>query len=223
MIIGNGLVAKSFKKKSNFFKNVIIFASGLADSKNKNSNQFQREEKLLKKYLKIKKKKLIYFSTLDVLRSKKTPYIRHKINIEKILINEKNTLIVRLPQLIGNSNNKKTLFNFLVSNLRTNNKIKIFINYYRNFIDVSDLVLLIKNLNKKKINFKILNIYNKKSIKVKYLLNFFKKNKIINNKIYRLDKTKDNFFQKTLKFCKNEHIMINKKNYYKKLFKKYIK
>ena len=38
MIIGNGLIAKSFKKKKNYFKNVIIFASGVSNSKNKTSN-----------------------------------------------------------------------------------------------------------------------------------------------------------------------------------------
>ena len=179
MIIGNGLIAKSFKKKSKFFKNIIIFASGLSNSKNSNKLEFQRERRLLKKYLKIKTKKLIYFSTLDVFRSKKTPYIIHKRNVEKILIKKKNTLIVRLPQLIGRSNNKNTLFNFLMFNLKKNKKIKIFINYYRNFVDVLDLVLLIINLNKKDFNFKILNIFSKKSVKIKYLLNIF--NNLVDN------------------------------------------
>ena len=32
MIIGNGLIAKSFKKEKNYFKNVIIFASGVSNS-----------------------------------------------------------------------------------------------------------------------------------------------------------------------------------------------
>lgn len=56
MIIGNGLLAKTFNKEKKFFKNTIIFASGLANSKNTNKKEFKREKKLLKKFLNIKKK-----------------------------------------------------------------------------------------------------------------------------------------------------------------------
>ena len=222
MIIGNGLVAKSFKKEKKFFKNIIVFASGLANSKNINKKEFVREKKLLKKFLNIKKKKLIYFSTLDIFRKKKNAYTRHKINIENILKKKKNILIIRLPQLIGKSNNKHTIFNFLNFNLRINKKIKIFVNYYRNFIDVEDLIFYVKKLIKNKINFNIINIYNKKSIKIVSLLKIYKKKGIIKNKIFTLDKTNDNFFKNMTKFSKNKNIVINKKNYYKKLFKKYI-
>ena len=44
MIIGNGLIARSFKNEKNYFKNVIIFASGVANSKNANLKEFQREK-----------------------------------------------------------------------------------------------------------------------------------------------------------------------------------
>jgi dTDP-4-dehydrorhamnose reductase len=222
VIIGNGLVAKSFKREKKFFKNIIVFASGLANSKNINKKEFVREKKLLKKFLNIKKKKLIYFSTLDIFRKKKNAYTRHKINIENILKKKKNILIIRLPQLIGKSNNNHTIFNFLNFNLRINKKIKIFVNYYRNFIDVEDLIFYVKKLIKNKINFNIINIYNKKSIKIVSLLKIFKKQGIIKNKIFTLDKTNDNFFKNMTKFSRNKNIVINKKNYYKKLFKKYI-
>ena len=222
MIIGNGLVAKSFKREKKFFKNIIVFASGLANSKNINKKEFVREKKLLKKFLNIKKKKLIYFSTLDIFIKKKNAYMKHKINIENILKKKKNILIIRLPQLIGKSNNKHTIFNFLNFNLRINKKIKIFVNYYRNFIDVEDLIFYVKKLIKNKINFNIINIYNKKSIKIVSLLKIFKKQGIIKNKIFTLDKTNDNFFKNMTKFSRNKNIVINKKNYYKKLFKKYI-
>lgn len=223
MIIGNGLLAKSFKRHEKSFKNTIIFASGLANSKNINKKEFKREENLLKKFLNIKKEKLIYFSTLDIFRKKKTAYIRHKLNIEKVLKKKENILIIRLPQLIGKSKNKYTIFNFLNFNLRINKKIKIFVNYYRNFIDVQDLIFYVKKLTKKTINFKVINIYNKKSIKISYLLNTFKKEGVIKNKIFTIDKTNDNFFKRMSKFCKDENIVINKKNYYENLFKKYIK
>lgn len=221
MIIGNGLLAKSFKKYRKSFTDVIIFASGLANSKNTNQKEFLREKKLLKKFFN-NEKKLIYFSTLDVLRKKKTAYIMHKLNIEKIL-KKKNTLIIRLPQLIGKSNNRNTIFNFLNFNLRINKKIKIFINYYRNFIDVEDLIFYVKKFKKELLKHKIVHIFNKKSIKISYLLHFFKKVGIVKNKNYTIDKTNDFFYKKVKKFSKNKNMIIYKKNYYQGIFKKYIK
>ena len=223
MIIGNGLIAKSFKKEKNYFKNVIIFASGVSNSKNTNFKDFQREKKLVKNFLKKKKeKKFIYFSTLDIFRNKKTPYINHKINLEKLLIKEKNVLIVRLPQLVGFSKNKHTLFNYLKTNLKNNKKIIIFKKFYRNFIDVDDLVKSIKKLKLKKIEFSILNIFNKKSIQIKEVYNFFNKKKIIKNNIFKFKNKKDLYYLNMSKFYKDKYIEINKKNYYPKLFKKYI-
>jgi len=221
MIIGNGLIAKSFKKKKNYFKNVIIFASGVSNSKNKNLKEFKREEKLVKKLLK-KKKKIIYFSSLDIFRRIKTPYICHKINLEKLLIKEKNVLIVRLPQLIGNSKNNYTLFNYLKQNLKKNKKIIIYKNFYRNFVHVEDVVKSIKKLKLKTCEFNKLNIFNKKSIKIGEILNFFKKHKIIKNKIFKFNYNQDLHYYKMSKFYKDKYIEINKKNYYPKLFKKYI-
>ena len=62
MIIGNGQIAKEFKKKKSLFKNEIIFASGNANSKNKKEIEFKREINLLKSTLKeYKKKKIILF------------------------------------------------------------------------------------------------------------------------------------------------------------------
>ena len=118
MIIGNGLIAKSFKKYKKYFKDVIIFASGTANSKSADLLQFQRENKIINEFIKEKKKTFVYFSSLDIYRKKKTPYIRHKIDVEKKLLKKKNVLVVRLPQLIGKSNNKSTVYNFLKFNLK---------------------------------------------------------------------------------------------------------
>lgn len=223
MIIGNGLVARAFKNEKNYFKNVIIFASGVANSKNANLKEFQREKKLLKKLLqKEKTKKFIYFSTLDIFRKIKTPYINHKIKIEKLLIKEKNVLIIRLPQLIGNSKNKFTLFNFLKQNLKKNKKIIIYKNFYRNFLDVDDLVKSVKKLKLKKNKFNKLNLFHKKSIQIDEVLNFFNKKKVIKNKIFKISNDKDLYYFNMSKFYKDKYIEIKKQNYYPKLFKKYI-
>lgn len=224
MIIGNGLIAKSFKKYKKYFKDIIIFASGAANSKSTDLLQFQRENKIINKFIKEKRGTFIYFSTLDIYRKKKTPYIRHKTDVEKRLLREKNVLVVRLPQLIGKSKNKNTVYNFLKFNLKKKNKkIIIFKNFYRNFIDVEDLINIIKKINFKKNRIKSLNIFNKKSIRINAVFNFFVNQKIVKNKIYEFDQRKDNFYYDTTKFRNDKFIIVNNKNYYENLFKKYIK
>ena len=47
MIIGNGLIATAFKKSNENYDNVIIFASGVSDSKETTQACFDREEKLI--------------------------------------------------------------------------------------------------------------------------------------------------------------------------------
>ena len=52
MIVGNGLIAKSFLKKYGKDNNIIIFASGVSNSKETNPDNFKREEDLLVSFLK---------------------------------------------------------------------------------------------------------------------------------------------------------------------------
>jgi hypothetical protein len=80
----------------------------------------------------------------------------------------------------------------------------------------------IKKLKLKINEFNKLNIFNKKSIKISELLNYFKKHKIIKNKIFKFNYDQDLFYYKMSEFYKDKYIEINKKNYYPKLFKKYI-
>lgn len=48
MIVGNGLIAKEFLEYSNS-KNILIFASGVSNSKEERVDEFLREENLLRK------------------------------------------------------------------------------------------------------------------------------------------------------------------------------
>jgi|LakMenE18May11ns_1017448.scaffolds.fasta_scaffold9955346_6 hypothetical protein len=222
MIIGNGLIAKSFKKKYSY-KNEIIFASGYANSRNKKKSKFSKEIKLLNKIIKkYHRKKIFYFSTLDVLRKKKTNYIIHKKNIEKILRKKKNTYILRLPQVVGNSKNQFTVYNYLKFNLKRNNKITIYHNYYRNFLDVSDIPLIINKLIKSNNKSKIINVFCNKSIKVSHLVNLIIKEYKLKNFKFIKNFKKDNFYKNMKKFQKGNYISFYKKKYYTNLIKKYL-
>jgi hypothetical protein len=50
MIIGSGFIANSFRKFYFDRKNILIFASGVSNSKEKKKKNFEREVNLLKKY-----------------------------------------------------------------------------------------------------------------------------------------------------------------------------
>jgi hypothetical protein len=86
MIVGNGLIANAFDEyKDN--DDIIIFSSGVSKSSEILESEFERERLLILKYLSYNKR-FIYFSTCSISdNSKVTPYIRHKIDMENIIIN----------------------------------------------------------------------------------------------------------------------------------------
>ncbi|MBP6455165.1 MAG: hypothetical protein KA275_00440, partial [Chitinophagaceae bacterium] len=66
MLVGNGLIAKKFL---NYLKddNFLIFASGVSNSKNANTDEYIKEINLLEKSIQINKEKiLVYFSTCSI-------------------------------------------------------------------------------------------------------------------------------------------------------------
>ena len=88
MVIGSGMMAKVFElyQSSN---EVLIFASGVSNSKAVGGDVFLREELLLKDtILKNPGKLLIYFSTCSVYDDSvnKTPYVIHKVKMENLII-----------------------------------------------------------------------------------------------------------------------------------------
>lgn len=138
MIIGNGLIAKAFEKY-NYDNDVLIFSSGVSNSKENRSSEFEREFKLIKENI-VQEKKFIYFSTISIVDgSKNSPYIQHKLNIEKFISeNHKNYLIFRLPIVVGINANKVTFFNNIKNKIINNEVIDIY-NVKRYLIDVDDL------------------------------------------------------------------------------------
>lgn len=142
MIIGNGLIAKSFVN----FKNQddkIIFASGVSNSLEQNDLEYQREINLLKNTLrKNNDKKIIYFSTTSIFNTK-SKYTNHKLKIEEFIIeNFNNYCIYRLPQIVGKGGNRNNLINFLKQSMIDTKQIFIFPNSLRSIIDIEDLIKL---------------------------------------------------------------------------------
>ena len=165
MIFGNGLIASSIKDSDD--NNYIFFASGVSNSTTINPLEFDREFKLIKDLLlRYENKIFVYFSSCYISNnnSKLTPYYAHKLKMEDYIINNHfNYLILRLPQVIGKSNNNNTLINNLIYKANINECIKLqkFANRY--FIDISDISDIIKKLILLKVKNEILDIFYPKS------------------------------------------------------------
>lgn len=159
MVVGSGLLGSNMSLFDNN-EDILIFASGVSNSKETNENEYMREFNLLKTFIGTKKK-LIYFSTCSVLYEclHQSKYIIHKKLIEEFIKNNfQNYIIFRLPNVVGNTNNKHTSFNFFKNNLLNNLPINVERNSTRYFIDVDDVVgstktiILDESQNKKEIN-----------------------------------------------------------------------
>lgn len=142
MVIGNGLLANTFRKYEDS-DSIIIFASGVSNSKEINESEFKREFDLLKTMLVFKEtKKIIYFSTCSVLDVSlvESNYVKHKKNIEEFITsNFKYYLILRIPNIVSNNKNLNTSFNFFKNKLLNNDEIICDKYATRYYIDIDDL------------------------------------------------------------------------------------
>lgn len=222
MIIGNGLIAKSFINLKNQ-DDKIIFASGVSNSLEENDLEYQREITLLKNIIKnYNNKKLIYFSTTSVFNIK-SRYTQHKLEIEKFIIeNSSSYCIYRLPQIVGKGGNKNNLFNFLKKSIIDTKQIFIFPNSLRSILDVEDLVQICSETCDLK-DKNILNIAGIEFCKIEDIVEMISK-KLNTNAIVFFYRQKQDYFTNnsdeinlTIK-----KLNINSNSYIKNLINKYI-
>jgi nucleoside-diphosphate-sugar epimerase len=221
MIVGNGLIAKAYKNY-NFHNNILIFASGVSNSKEFKKKEFAKERDLLIRNLD-KKKKIIYFSTFGIEESLTlNDYMKHKLNMEKIVRTNENYLIFRLPQLAGNSTNKNTLLNYFYNKIITDKKIYLFLNHTRNIIDVLDVVKITKYFIEKKFSNTIINVGNKKYFKVIKIVEIMSSYLKKKPKIEIIKAKKNNEVHNINLGLSSKKIKINfDKNYLARVIKKY--
>ncbi len=229
-IIGSGLIANSFKEHKfiEFPYLVTVFSSGVSNSLETRRSEFLREKKLLNKVLdnKASTDRFIYFSTLSVYDKTKqdSAYVNHKLEMEKIITqNFSNHLILRVPNIIGKGGNPTTLLNYLITSIHNNSQIQIFMNAYRNFIDVADLTKVVTKLiesNKINTTIDLLHPVSYSMVEImEYIENHISKKA---NSIY-LEKGYNYFPQSTesnTTLFKKSNICLDK-NYLNKILKKY--
>lgn len=140
MVIGNGLMAKTFSQYETN-ENVLIFASGVSNSLETNEEEFKRERDLLEKSLRINKNKIIvYFSSYIGSSPTKKAYAKHKQNMVSLVKSSSNYwCILVLPQVVGRGGNENTLINYLVNKIKNKEPIDVYKNTVRALIDVNDV------------------------------------------------------------------------------------
>lgn len=115
----------------------------------------------------------VYFSTTSIFDPTRqaSAYIQHKQQVEKFLKeNVKSYLLVRLPILVGQSENPHTLINFLVNAIQDQRTINLHANACRNLLAIDDLVPLLSPFLVPYIVKNVINILGSKSISIPDLI-----------------------------------------------------
>lgn len=226
-VIGSGFLGKAFLKKK-IKKKIVFFTSGVSNSLCTDTKEFNREKKKLLNFNLKRNETLIYFSTcgiFDPTRNKKK-YFKHKIKVEKLIKKKfKKFLILRLPELIGKSNNRKTLINYLYNNLLLNKKIYLFKNSKRNLIHINEVVTITNYLIKNKIENQIINIANTRFVSPLYIVKILEKilKKKANFEIIAISKKNWNINLNKIKKIIPIYKKIFEKNYIEKSLRKNFK
>ncbi len=229
LVVGSGFVAKNFKKvlKKKTFKDLVIYASGISNSRIKDRFLLKKEIHKIKSFLKHNKKMIIYISTYSVLdpSRNKSLYCKNKIKIEKFIKkNAKNYQIIRFPELVGKSKNPNTLTNYFYKKIKNKKNFILFKNAIRNFLDVDHAIKLslifIQDIKYKN---KIINLINPKNETAKKVV--FNLEKIIKKKARYVINKKNFKYRKILSSVKKKDLRKIKikfdNNYLFKILKKY--
>lgn len=142
MIVGNGLLAKVFSRMYADRTDVTIFAAGVSNSMETQPAAFERERQLLLDRLAERHSKFVYFGSCAVGNPQeiKTPYLAHKAEMESIVLQSGRGVVLRLPQVVGRSDNIHTLTNFLYRHIVSGEHFTVWSRAERNLIDVEDIV-----------------------------------------------------------------------------------
>ena len=145
MVIGNGLIARGFSAYREH-NDVLIFASGTANSAEHKASEFEREVELVTKYReKFPQVLFVYFGSCSVEDPdrRNSHYALHKLNVEKILAsNGKPYLIFRLPVVVSDHVNPHTLLHYFWRKLMDGEPVQIWKRAVRYPIDLEHVVAI---------------------------------------------------------------------------------
>ena len=148
MIIGSGLLARAFTPFFSDSRDSCVYAAGVSNSNCSDQREFARERDRL--MIAIEQHRsvdlFLYFGTCSANGSVDSPYVQHKIKMEKIIAEHPRYLILRLPQTAGKTENPHTLLNYIFTRIIRSERFQIWRNARRNIIDVEDVVRIAAGL-----------------------------------------------------------------------------
>ena len=143
MIVGHGLMARSFAGRMTHSADVLVHAAGVSNSQCSDVRDFERERAAVEQSLRhaVSAACYVYFSTCSVLdpSTSGTPYVSHKIAMEALVRAHPGHLILRLPQVAGVTPNPHTLLNFLHARIARGERFSVWRHARRNVIDSADV------------------------------------------------------------------------------------
>ena len=146
MIIGSGLLAQAFAPVFSQREDVCIYAAGVSNSGCTDTHEFARERLRLADALQQAGHVdvFVYFGTCSVAdpEAQNTPYVLHKLEMERLAGTHPRHLILRLPQVAGKTPNPHTLLNFLYARIARSEAFSLWKNARRNIIDVDDMAAI---------------------------------------------------------------------------------
>ena len=147
MVVGGGLLASAFADVFARRSDIVIFASGVSNSQERDAAAFKRERNLLET-VQSENRKIVYFSTCSLFdpELEHAPYVVHKREMEALVRQASRYAIFRLPQIVGKTPNAKTLTNFIHTKILLGERFDVWRHAKRNLIDVSDVALIAKFL-----------------------------------------------------------------------------
>lgn len=174
MVIGNGLVAGSFRGYAGQ-DSFLVFASGVSNSKSSTTADFEREKILLQEQLKAHPgKTLVYFSTTSVEDPDlaATGYVQHKLRMETMIREQATSYTVfRLSNLAGRSSNPNTILNYFYRHISEGIPFQLWRHSERNIIDVDDVFRAADHLLQHRLfPNSVVNIANVQSYPVTYIV-----------------------------------------------------
>ena len=144
MIFGSGLLAFAFGPKFANSATSCVYAAGVSNSNCSDQREFDREQdRLMVAMGQHRSAELfLYFGTCSAngLLASTSPYVQHKIKMEKIVEEHPRYLILRLPQTVGKTENPHTLLNYIFARIIRSERFQVWKNARRNIIDVDDVV-----------------------------------------------------------------------------------
>ncbi|MEO8332991.1 MAG: NAD-dependent epimerase/dehydratase family protein [Gallionella sp.] len=150
MLIGSGLLARAFAPTFSLRGDVCIYAAGVSNSACTDTQEFARERQRLAGALQQagQADAFVYFGTCSVAdpEASDTPYVQHKLAMERLVSSHPRHLILRLPQVAGKTPNPHTLLNYLYARISRSEAFRLWRNARRNIIDVDDVVAISSRL-----------------------------------------------------------------------------